>query len=74
MWEYVIGYGPGQDDAPWVVEERSWASREAMAAELGAAGWELIDDQPHRAELRRLVFRRAVEEAAQAPRHLLPCW
>ena len=73
MWEYLFGYAaPG--DAPCVVEEREWPDRAAMVGQLAAEGWEVCEDVPHREHARRIVFRRPIPEAAEPPRHLIPCW
>ncbi len=74
MWEYLIGYVAAQSAAPWVVEEREWPDRAAMEAQLSAEGWELFEEAPHRNNGRKIVFRRAVQHAAEPPRHLIPCW
>jgi hypothetical protein len=74
MWEYLIAYGPAQGDAPWVIEERIWNDRPAMEAALIAEGWEVFDEQAHRADARQVVFRRKHELAVESPRHLIPCW
>ncbi len=73
MWEYLIGYA-ASGEAPSVVEEREWPDRAAMVGQLAAEGWELYAEVPHRPHVRRIVFRRPVNEAAQLPRHLIPCW
>ncbi len=74
MWEYIIGYGPAQGDAPWVIEERSWAARSAMLAEMRAEGWELHAEEQHRDHSIKVVLRRPYEPDQSAPRHLMPCW
>lgn len=74
MWEYLIGYVAAQGDAPCVVEEREWPNWAAMEAQLNAEGWELLEEAAHRAEMRRVVFRRAIANSASLPRHLIPCW
>lgn len=76
MWEFLIVYGPVVEGAAaWVAEERQWAQRSDLEAALAAEGWELLEEQPHRESMRRVVFRRAAAAVhPDAPRHLIPCW
>ena len=76
MWEYLIGYGPlGQDgDAQFVIEERGWPDRAAMQAAMAVDGWACVAVEPHRNGAQRFIFQRDVQQRADAPRHLLPCW
>jgi hypothetical protein len=45
-----------------------------MEAQLNAEGWELFEEAAHRNNGQKIVFRRAVQQSAAPPRHLIPCW